>query len=295
MRADADGNERQIGEADDRQELPRIRDQHHHGEHAEAKHRQHHVAPDAAHVLAREGGHPADHEQRHADHIGPDEESPAMALIDDAEEAEIEGQQRQARTCRRRSAREEAVGPGRLVGIIERHVEAGKPQGAADGQHEADHPAQGAQRIERPDVQQDCGCNAEIDEVGERIKLGAEARRAFQEACEPAVHRIEDDRQHDAGHRQFIALLEGEANGGDAAAQGEQRDHVGKQVAHRHHAETALAPVGGHGAVHAARFALHQLVRPWRSGSIESRSASTVSPAMARWPRQASDLAPFGR
>ena len=61
------------------------------------------------------------------------------------------------------------------------------------------------------------------------------------------------------------------------------------------HAETALAPVGGHGAVHAARFALHQLVRPWRSGSIESRSASTVSPAMARWPRQASDLAPFGR
>ena len=89
------------------------------------------------------------------------------------------------------------------------------------------------QRIQRPHIDEHGGRHAEIDEVGERIEFGAEARCAFEQARKPAIDGIEHDGEDDRADRQFVAAFDAEPDGGDAAAQRQQRDEIGQQEADR--------------------------------------------------------------
>jgi hypothetical protein len=73
----------------------------------------------------------------------------------------------------------------------------------------------------------------EIDEVGEAVELGAEARGAFEEARQAAVDAVEDRSENDSRERQHVAVLECHADRGQARAQRQQRDEIRRQRAHR--------------------------------------------------------------
>ena len=68
-------------------------------------------------------------------------------------------------------------------------------------------PAERAQLVERPDIDQDRRGDAEIDEIGERIELGAEARRRLQEARDAPVDAVEGGGDGDQRDGQLEALL----------------------------------------------------------------------------------------
>ena len=58
--------------------------------------------------------------------------------------------------------------PGRLVGIVDHHVEARQTQSRGDGEDQHRRPAHGLQRVQRPEEQEQGRRDAEIDEIGKR-------------------------------------------------------------------------------------------------------------------------------
>ncbi len=88
----------------------------------------------------------------------------------------IDGQKQDQGSGRRWHAHEIIALPGREVGPVERHVEAGEPERRADREHEHGDPAQAMQVLEGPAEHDDGRRHTEIDEVGEAVELGAETR-----------------------------------------------------------------------------------------------------------------------
>ena len=129
---------------------------------------------------------------------------------------------------------------GRL-GIVDHHVEAGEPQARGDGEHHRGDPAGGFEVVQSPEIEDQRRRDAEIDEVGKAVELGAEARGALEEPRQPAVDAVEDCGEHDGREREIVALLERHADRGEPRAQREQRDDVRHQRAHRDEPE-ALPP-----------------------------------------------------
>src|SRR3546814_1003938 len=107
-------------------------------------------------LFRSEGRHPADHQA--ADQQQPQRvqhrrtEKFAVDLL-----AEDQEQQADAGAGRRRNAGEETAGPLRLVGVVERGVEAGEPQGGADGVGQHAEPAgaamAAAEILQGPEIQ----------------------------------------------------------------------------------------------------------------------------------------------
>ena len=210
-----------------------------------------------------------------------------MTVGHEAEKPQIHGQHGEPRSGGCGRSGEKPRGPGGLAGIVERHVEARQAERAAHGQDQGDNPAQGAQLVERPDIDKDGRCHAEIDEVGERVEFGAEARGALEKARQPPVGRIEQNGENDSAHRQFETALDSQPDGGDAAAQRQQGYQVGQKETDRHllEARRAFRHVLENRIAGQITLAFHrQLLRPRRPGSADSRSARTVSPAIARCP-----------
>ena len=52
--------------------------------------------------------------------------------------------------------------------------------------------------MQAPEIEDQRRRDAEIDEVGQAVELGAEARGAFEEARQAAVDAVEDRRENDA-------------------------------------------------------------------------------------------------
>ena len=97
---------------------------------------------------------------------------------------------------------------------------------AADREHHARDPADVAEVVQAPEIQDQARRAAKVDEIGKAVELGAEARLALDHARDPAVDAVEEGGEHDQAERQFEPLLECEPNRGEARAQREQRDHV---------------------------------------------------------------------
>ncbi len=72
-------------------------------------------------------------------------------------------------------------------------------------------------RLAEPPVEdQERRRHAEVDEVGEAVELGAEARGRLQEARDAPVDAVEQGREHDGAQRQLVAPLDPHADRGEA-------------------------------------------------------------------------------
>ena len=85
------------------------------------------------------------------------------------------------------------------------------------------------------------GRDAEIDEVGEAVELGAEFRLALDHARDAAVDAVEHGGEHDRRDRQLHPPFGGQPDRGQARADRQQRDDVGHQHPHRDRAKPAAA------------------------------------------------------
>src|SRR5262249_8002410 len=95
------------------------------------------------------------------------------------------------------------------------------------------------QLVQAPEVEDHRRRDAEIDEVGEAVELGAEPRRALEQPCDASVDAVEHRGEHDRRDRPFELALRGEADRGQPRAQGWQRDDVRYQRAYRDGPEPA--------------------------------------------------------
>ena len=114
------------------------------------------------------------------------------------------------RAGRRRHAGEEIAGPERAVRIVDHHVEAREPQRAADREHHRGDPADIAEFVQAPEIEDQPRRAAEVDEVGEAVELGAEPRLALDQARDAAVDAVERRGEHDRRQRPFELALERE-------------------------------------------------------------------------------------
>src|SRR5690606_8004592 len=151
------------------------------------------------------------------------------------------------------------------------------------------------------------GSNAEIDEIRQGIEFGAEGARDLQLAgekpVEPVDHRGEDDEERG----ELEILLEGEADGAEPGREAEDGDEIGQEMEERQAAGARVGALvaelrhgidlvpGRCGTAVGMFGAGHQRISPWRGGSLESRSAITVSPAVMYWPVTARGETPSGR
>ena len=122
---------------------------------------------------------------------------------------------------------------GGAVRVLDLHVEARKPQRRADREHHRGDPADIAELLQAPEIQDEARGDAEIEEVREAVELRAEARGALDHARDPPVDGIEHRGEHDRAERELEAAFEREPDGGQPGAQREQRDDVGQERAQR--------------------------------------------------------------
>ena len=127
-----------------------------------------------------------------------------------------------------------------LPGIVDHHVEAREAQPGADRKHQRRDPARRFQFLQAPEIEDQRRRHAEIDEVGEAVELGAEARGALEHARDAAVDAVEQRRHHDRGDRPVDLAFDRDADGGQPRAQRQQRDQIGQQRAHRDRLEAAV-------------------------------------------------------
>ena len=234
-RQSAEISQRPRGE-DDPRVSDQQRDEQHRHDHGRPDHFGRHAGADA---LAGKHRQPRHHQRSDGERV--DQRHPAQPFgARQAEQRHIDRQQHGDGAGRRRHADEEIAGPGRLVRIVDHHVEAGKPERGADGEHHRGDPARRFQIVQAPEIEDQRRRDAEIDEVGQAVELGAEARGAFEEPRQAAVDAVEKGGEDDRGERQHIAVLERHADRGEAGAERQQRDDVGHQSAHRNAAEAPL-------------------------------------------------------
>ncbi|ETB11580.1 hypothetical protein O972_22800 [Mycobacterium avium subsp. avium 10-9275] len=172
------------------------------------------------------------------------------------------------RAGRRRHADEELVGVGGLAAVVQQRVEPGQPQHHAHRVEQDRHPP-GRRRGQQRHVEHDRRGHPEVHRVGQRVDLLAHPGLSVQDPRHPAVQPVQDRGRRDQRHRGLGLVLEGEPDRGQPRAHREHRHRAGQDL-------QIDCPA-------AARLADH--------GS----SASTVSPAMARWPTVTSGCAPAGR
>ncbi len=101
---------------------------------------------------------------------------------------------------------------------------------AANGEHHGGDPAGRFQIVQTPEIEDQRRRDAEIDEVGQAVELGAEARGSLEEPRQAAVDTVEDRREHDGREREHIAVLERHADRGQAGAQRQERHQFGASV-----------------------------------------------------------------
>ncbi len=170
---------------------------------------------------------------------------------------------------------------GGCVDILGNRVEPRQPQRAADAEQQHQPPADAAGGVERPEVEGHRRRDAEAQEVGQRIQLGAELRRAFEDAGDAAVEAVEHAGDDDGENRRFPPLLQGEAERRQSAGERQERQRV------RDHPVDVQAAQPLAGDVHRTEAG--------RGGSLARASAMTVSPPIIFWPTATSGTIPSGR
>ena len=90
------------------------------------------------------------------------------------------------------------------------------------------------QILERPVEHDDGGGDAEIDEVGQTVELGAEARGGLEHARDAAVDAVEKGGEHQRRDGEVEAVLDAHPDRGQPGAQPNQRENIGDQHPDRH-------------------------------------------------------------
>ncbi len=153
------------------------------------------------------------------------------------QEEQVDRQQHDDRAGRRRNTGEEISGPGRTVRVLDLHVEAGKTQRRADREHHRGDPAEIAERVQAPEIEDEARRDAEIEEVREAVEFRAEAGRTLDHAGNAPVHRIEHGGENDCAERKLVAAFKRKADAGQAGTQRQKGDDVWHQRADRNLAE----------------------------------------------------------
>ena len=96
--------------------------------------------------------------------------------------------------------------------------------------------------MQLPEIQDQTGRNAKIDEISETVEFGAEFRLAFDHACDPAVEAIEHGGEHDRAHRQFHPPFRRQADRRQARADRKQ----GYEIGHQHPYRDRTKPTAAH-------------------------------------------------
>ena len=86
--------------------------------------------------------------------------------------------------------------------------------------------------MQTPEIEDQCGRDAEIDEIGKAVEFGAKARGSLQETRQTAVNSVQNGCEYDGGEREHIAVLERHPDCGQSGAHGEQSDDVRRQRTH---------------------------------------------------------------
>ena len=100
------------------------------------------------------------------------------------------------------------------------------------------------QFMQAPEVEDQRRGDAEIHEIAQAIELGAEPRRALEHAGDAPIDAVEQRGEDDGGHRPFELVFDREPDRRQPGAQGQQRDEVRQQCAHRNEAEPAAGSCG---------------------------------------------------
>ena len=96
----------------------------------------------------------------------------------------------------------EELAPRRLI-FVDHDVETRETQRAGHRKQERRDPAEVFGRVQVGHIQHQRRRDAEVDEVGQRIEFGAEARSAFQRPRDSPVETVEHGCGGDRAHRPF--------------------------------------------------------------------------------------------
>ena len=196
-----EGQRGEIGDRAQRQHLPGIAQQQGDEDHRGKDHRHGDAARNAlAERLAGIGRQARYHEQADGHDVAAYQYVEKQGFAQ-AEQYQIDRQQYHHGTGRRGHADEEIlleVGP---VGRVELDVEAGKPEAGAHGIDQCRDPAEGTQFVEQGEIQHHGGRDAEIDEIGKAVHLGAEPCGRFQEARHAPVDAVQNGGEDDGAKR----------------------------------------------------------------------------------------------
>src|SRR4029079_13613970 len=156
-----------------------------------------------------------------------------------------------------------------LLYRAEPRVEPGQAQRAADRKRERGDPAEARRRLERPQEQDQRRRGPKGDIVRERIQLGPDPALGAEQARDAPIEAVEHAGKDDRSERPLPFAADREADAGQAHAQRKGGDRVGD---HRTERYAARIPVVAHWLVPV-------------TGMSSPTIPSTVSPAIARWPR----------
>src|SRR5262249_46473173 len=95
------------------------------------------------------------------------------------------------------------------------------------------NPASRFEFVQAPEIEDQCWRHTEINEVGEAVELGTEARGPLEHPSNPAIDPVEQRGKHDGGERKFKLVLHREPDRGQTRAERKQRDQVRQQGPNR--------------------------------------------------------------
>src|SRR5581483_5829248 len=157
-------------------------------------------------------------------------------------------------------------------------VEAGQPQGPADGEEERAQPGRASEGSQREGVEQEGGRHPERDHVRERIELHAELGGGLGEPGDLAVEHVEDHR-HEEGHRGLDEPgLRGHDQGPEAAGEVAGGQQAGEQEDPPPRLLPQLLPFPSPGSAPA----LARVTPPHRNTPMTDSPPRTRSPTFTR-------------
>ncbi len=242
-------------------------------------------------ILERQRRQPAHHQQRDGgddgaveDRIGQQRTGFGALEL----EAQQHGQKDHAGRGRCRHAGEMLVGLVLVLGFHGLDVETGQTNGAAGAIDKRHGPAGAARLMQRPQIDEHGRRDAEADEIGEAVELGAELAVRAEQARHLAVHRVEHGGDDDGDHGRLPVSHQREADRRGAGAQGKQRQPAGQEAPEGEAIMMIVTDLGDRAPGPEPSHNCHP-------NPESGMSATTVSPATMVWPGRATTRAPSGR
>lgn len=132
--------------------------------------------------------------------------------------------------------------PGGLLRIVDHHIEPGEPQRTGNRKDHRREPAEAFDLVQAPKIEEERRCNAEIDEIGERIEFGTKTRRPAERPRDAPVEPVEDRSREDGQYRAVVIAFRRNSDRGETERQRDQGHEIGHDDAKGDAPEPAAAP-----------------------------------------------------